>query len=33
VAKESVEKAGGGLLVKKGVKSITLNPTDFSPMQ
>lgn len=33
VAKESVEKAGGGLLIKKGVKSITLNPTDFSPMQ
>ena len=33
VAKRSMEKAGGGLLVTKGVKSISLNPADFSPMQ
>lgn len=32
-AKRSTEKAGGGLLVKKGVKSISLNPVDFSRIQ
>lgn len=33
VAAASKEKAGGAILVKNGVQSVKLKPTDFSPMR